>query len=193
MKNKFLFIMTVIVSASILSACIPAVIGGAAATGAVVYDKRTTGTIIDDQTVEYKIEQGIDDYENINLDAKSHIVIVSYNDIVLLVGQVASSAAKEAIGQIAKDTEKVRRVHNELEVGEPSSLVTRSHDTWVTTKIKSSSGFNEVNPLHTKVITENNVVYLMGIVTRKQADQLTDLARSTSGVERVVRVFEYVD
>ncbi len=85
------------------------------------------------------------------------------------------------------------KVYNELEVGEPTSFVTRSHDAWITTKIKSSSGFNDINPLHTKVITEHDVVYLMGIVSRAQADALTELARSTGGVEPVVRAFEYVD
>jgi osmotically-inducible protein OsmY len=181
------------ISTLFLSACIPAVVGGAAATSAVAYDKRTTGTIIDDQGIEVKVRHQIDEYEHINLDANSHIVIVSYNEVVLLVGQVASTAAKEKIGELTAKVQKVRKVHNELEVGEPTSLVTRSHDTWITTKIKSSSGFNEINPLHTKVVTENDVVYLMGIVSRQQADQLTELARSTTGVSRVVRVFEYVD
>lgn len=181
------------ISTLFLSACIPAVVGGAAATSAVAYDKRTTGTIIDDQGIEVKVRHQIDEYEHINLDANSHIVIVSYNEVVLLVGQVASTAAKDKIGELTAKVQKVRKVHNELEVGEPTSLVTRSHDAWITTKIKSSSGFNEINPLHTKVVTENDVVYLMGIVTRQQADQLTELARSTTGVARVVRVFEYVD
>lgn len=181
------------VSTLLLSACVPAVIGGAAAGGAVAYDQRTTGTVIDDQTLERKIRHEIDEYEHLNLDANSHIVIVSYNEIVLLIGQVASQAAKDKIGELATGTEKVRKVYNELEVGAPTSMITRSHDSWITTKIKSSSGFNDVNPLRTKVITENDVVYLMGIVTRAQADQLTALARSTGGVDKVVRVFEYVD
>lgn len=197
MKSLYIFKILSVIFSSILfmSACATAVVGGAAATGAgaVAYDKRTTGTIIEDQAIERKVREAIDEYEHINLDANSHIVIVSYNEIVLLVGQVASQAAKDKIGELAKNVEKVRKVHNELEVGEPTSMVTRSHDAWITTKIKSSSGFNDVNPLHTKVITEHDVVYLMGMVSHKQADQLTELARTTAGVSRVVRAFEYID
>lgn len=197
MKSQYILkILSVIFSSIFLvSACATAVVGGAAATGtaAVAYDKRTTGTMIEDQAIERKVRDAIDEYEHINLDAKSHIVIVSYNEIVLLVGQVASQAAKDKIGELAQNVEKVRKVNNELEVGEPTSMVTRSHDAWITTKIKSSSGFNNVNPLHTKVITEHDVVYLMGMVSRAQGDQLTELARTTTGVSRVVRVFEYID
>ncbi len=191
--NNMTRIVLLLLCVGFLSGCL-ALAGGAAVTGAAVaYDKRTTGTVIDDQGIEIKISHAIEEYEFINLNARAHIVIVSYNEIVLLVGQVASQAAKDKIGDIARDTEKVRKVYNELTVQEPTSIVTRSHDSWITTKIKTSSGFNEINPLHTKVITENDVVYLMGIVSRDQADKLTDLARSTGGVTKVVRVFEYVD
>lgn len=184
----------IIVQSLLLSACVPAVVGGAAASTAwVAQDKRTTGTIIDDQTIELKIQQEMDEYEFLNLNANAHINIISYNNIVLLVGQVPSSGAKEKIGEIARDTQEVRKVYNELEVQSPSSLMTRTSDSWITTKIKTSSGFKKINPLHSKVVTENGVVYLMGIVTREQAEQLTELARTTSGVQRVVRVFEYVD
>jgi osmotically-inducible protein OsmY len=188
------FFSSLLISTLLLSGCVAAVVGGSAATTAwVAQDKRTTGTVIDDQTIEMKIQHEIGEYEFLNLNANAHLVIVSYNNIVLLVGQVPSSGAKEQIAKIARDTQKVRKVHDELTIQEPISLATRSKDSWITTKIKASSGFNEINPLHTKVITENSVVYLMGIVTRAQADQLTELARSTSGVARVVRVFEYVD
>jgi osmotically-inducible protein OsmY len=195
MKSYMLKLMMVIVTCVFfVSGCATAIVGGAAATGtaSVAYDKRTTGTIIEDQAIERRIRDAIDEYEHINLDAKSHIVIVSYDENVLLVGQVASQAAKDKIGELAKNAEKVQKVNNELEVGEPTSLVTRSHDAWITTKIKSSSGFNDVNPVHTKVVTENSVVYLMGIVSHDQADKLTELARTTTGVTRVVRVFEYI-
>ncbi len=196
MKSYMLkVIMVIVTSILFVSGCATAIVGGAAATGtaSVAYDKRTTGTIIEDQAIERRIDDAIDEYEHINLDAKSHIVIVSYDENVLLVGQVASQAAKDKIGELAKNAEKVQKVNNELEVGEPTSLVTRSHDAWITAKIKSSSGFNDVNPVHTKVVTENSVVYLMGIVSQDQADKLTELARTTTGVTRVVRVFEYIE
>lgn len=186
-------ILVIMASSLFLTGCATALIGGAAAGGKVAYDKRTTGTIIEDQAIERRIGDAIDDYEYLNLDAKSHLVIVSYNENVLIAGQVPSQAAKDKIGELAKNTEKVNKVFNELEIGEPSSLVTRSHDAWITTKIKSSSVFNEVDPVRTKVVTENGVVYLMGIVTHAEADNLTELARTSSGVTRVVRLFEYIE
>ncbi len=98
----------VIASTFFLSACVTRAVVGSAAGAKIAYDKRTTGTVIDDQTTEIKVRDAIDEYEHINLDAKSHIVIVSYNEVVLLVGQVASQAAKDKIGELAQNTEKVR-------------------------------------------------------------------------------------
>lgn len=194
-NNSKLLLITLVAGSLCLSGCIGAIVGGTAAAGAgkVAYDERTTGTIIEDQAIERRIWDAMEDYEHINLDAKSHVTIVSYNENVLLVGQVASQAAKDKIGELAQNTEKVQKVFNELEVGEPTSLVTRSHDAWITTKIKSSSVFNEVDPLRTKVVTEHEVVYLLGIVSPSEADALTEVARTTSGVTRVVRLFQYIE
>ncbi len=182
-----------LMACTVLSACTP-LVGGTAATSAwISNDPRTTGTVIDDVAIEAKIADAMDDYEYLNLDANSNIHVTSYNNVVLLTGQVPSEAAKLAVGEIAKNTNQVRKVYNELKVGPVTSLTTRSHDSWITTKIKSSSAFHEVNPINTKVITENGVVYLLGLISRDQADKLTELVRTTRGVDRVVRIFEYTD
>ncbi|MGA2654872.1 MAG: BON domain-containing protein, partial [Gammaproteobacteria bacterium] len=106
-QNSYKLIVLLISSSLCLSGCLGAIVGGAAAgagAGKVAYDERTTGTIIEDQAIERRIWDAIEDYEHINLDAKSHITIVSYNENVLLVGQVASQAAKDKIGELAQNT-----------------------------------------------------------------------------------------
>jgi osmotically-inducible protein OsmY len=125
----------------------------------------------------------------------ARVIVTSYNRNVLLVGQVPTQAVSDKIGHLIEDVDEVKKVYNELEVAPPIGVKTISNDSWITTKIKSTSmnGRKGVDPLRTKVITENSVVYLMGIVSRAEADNASELARNTEGVKRVVRVFEYTD
>lgn len=178
----------------VLSGCAPVVVGGAATTASVAHDRRTTGSVVEDQAIEVRIYSDL--HEDADIDRQTHINVTSYDGIVLLSGEAPSEALRTRAGQIARDTEKVRRVHNEIQIAAPSSMMTRSSDSWVTTKVKSSlfgvkiDGFD---PSRVKVVTENGTVFLMGLVSQAEAAAATDQARQVGGVQRIVKLFEYLD
>ena len=154
--------------------------------------ERTIARIIEDENIETKA--------TVNLHAEneayreSHLVIVCYNGFLLLAGQVADEALKTGATDVLRKIKGVRKISNELETGPPTSAMTRTNDAWITTKIKSALLQSaEIDGGRVKVITENGVVYLMGLVTQKEADRITDIAATTSGVNRVVRLFELLD
>jgi len=154
--------------------------------------KRTMGTRIDDTTLTrlalVNISRASEDLRRANVGVSSH------NGNVLMVGQVPSEEAKSLAEQEVLELKKVRRVYNELEVAGPTSLLTRSGDAWVTSKVKSQLLASEnVRGLNVKVVTENGITYLMGLVTRLEAEQATEITRNVGGVTQVVRLFEYVD
>ena len=155
-------------------------------------NRRTPGVLIDDMALEPIIKNEI--FKS-NSDFKgSHIVVVSLNGIVLLAGQVASEALLNQAGEVAGQMRRVRKVHNELTVGGPTSLVARTNDSWLTTKVKARLIASEsTEGLKVKVLTENGVVYLMGSVSRAQADAAIAVASNVYGVQKIVKVFEYVE
>ena len=126
--------------------------------------------------------------------SNSHVNVTSYNRIVLLTGEVASAGAREEAERIARGVENVRGVINELQVAGNSSLTARSNDSFITSKVKARFvDAQRFNPLQVKVVTESNVVYLLGLVKRAEADEASKIASTTGGVQKVVRVFEYLD
>ncbi len=176
----------------LLQGCAPAVVGGAAAGAGVAYDRRTTGTVIDDQGIEFKAKYAL--FNNKEIYDQSHINVTSYNGIVLLTGETPSESLKQKVTAEVKQIPKVRRVHNELAIAAPSALPSRSSDSWITSKIKAKMTTDErTDPFHIKVVTERGIVYLMGLVSRAEADQAVSLVKNTAGVQRVVKIFEYTD
>jgi osmotically-inducible protein OsmY len=173
----------------LLYGCAAAVVGGAA-TGVMLHeDRRTVGTITEDQGIEIKSSSRLDDKLR-----SSHINVTSYNRIVLLTGEVPSAAAKEDAERIVRGVENVRGVVNELQVAGNSSLTARSNDSFITSKVKARFvDAQRFNPLQVKVVTESNVVYLLGLVKRAEAEEAAKIASTTGGVQKVVRVFEYLD
>jgi osmotically-inducible protein OsmY len=173
------------------SACVPLVIGGAAVgTAAVATDRRTTGTQVDDEVIEDKTSLAI----NERFKGDFHVNVTSYNGIVLLTGEVPADSAKADIEQMVRTTPKVRAVQDELVVGPVTDLSSRSNDTLITSKVKTrfvEAAKFQIN--HVKVVTEHGVVYLMGVVRRDEGDAAAEIARTTSGVQRVVKVFEYTN
>ena len=175
----------------LLQGCVPLVVGGAAATGYMVgEDRRTTGTMTEDQVIETKTSSRIGD----GLKGGIHINVTSYNGIVLLTGEVPDAASKEQAARIAQAVEKVRSVYNELTVGPVTSISARTTDTVTTSMVKARFVDGQrFSPLHVKVVTENGVVYLLGLVKKQEAADATEITRTTSGVTKVVRLFEYID
>ncbi|MEH6516610.1 MAG: BON domain-containing protein [Halioglobus sp.] len=154
--------------------------------------ERTMGQQIEDESIETKLMVNIRAADDRFDDA--HLVIVSYNGYALIAGQVASQALKEQATKVGREVRGVRRIYNELEVASPSSGMTRTSDTWITTKVKSwLLGSSDTEGLRVKVVTENGVVYLMGLATREESERIAAAAAKMSGVQRVVRLFEIVD
>jgi osmotically-inducible protein OsmY len=182
--------LLIIAALPLLGGCMAAALGGAAAGGVIMAeDRRTVGTMTEDQGIEIKASSRIDDRLR-----SAHINTTSYNRLLLLSGEVPNAAAREDAERIARGVENVRGVYNELQVSGNSSMTVRSNDSFITSKVKTRFvDAQKFNPVHIKVITENSTVYLMGLVKRTEADAATDIARTTSGVQKVVRLFEYLD
>ena len=196
MNKQLVALLAFSVSATTLQGCAGLVLGGAATGASVAHDQRTAGTVLEDQSIEIKATHAL--REDRLLYAQSHFNVTSYNNIVLLSGETASQELRERAGKYVADVEKVRNVHNELKVGEPSTMLARSADTVITTKVKTSLLGIKVNeerfdPTRVKVVTEAKVVYLMGLLSRTEADAVAETVRQVGGVERVVKIFEYAD
>jgi osmotically-inducible protein OsmY len=177
----------------ILNACVPAAfVAGATVGGAVVYDQRSITTIKHDMTIANELRDvitGMPQEEQKNI----HVIITVFNGHVLLAGQVPHETVSMQLASAAKDMKHVRRVFNKITVGKPTSFRQHSKDTWITARIRtdllSKSGFKSTQ---ISVMTEDNVVYLMGKVSRDQAAMATGVAQKISGVKQVVKLFEYI-
>jgi osmotically-inducible protein OsmY len=172
-----------------LPACVPVALVGAGAVGALSYeDRRTTGIQVDDEGIELRVNNRISE----RYGDKVHANVTSFNRSVLLTGEVPDEKAREDIEKIAASTSNVRLVTNELKVGAPTAFSARANDAAVTGKVKArfveAAKFSAV---HVKVVTEASVVYLLGIVTESEANNAAEIARTTGGVRKVVKVFEY--
>jgi osmotically-inducible protein OsmY len=155
---------------------------------------RSIGNKIDDQFIAPQVRANISRAHVDLTDPTSHIVITSYNGVVLLAGQTPRSELKSAAEQAARKVQNVAKVHNELQVMQPTSLLARSNDTLLTTKIKAQMVADATVPgSRIKVITENGIVYLMGLVSRQEANRATSLVQSTAGVQKIVKLFQYTD
>ncbi len=172
-----------------ITACLPVVVGGAAAGGAMAADRRTSGVYVEDQNIKLKASHSLDDV----VTDLSHVNVTSYKGNVLITGEVPDAATKTKVENAIKVIESVRNVTNELSVGPKSSISSRADDSYLTTKVKAQFvSENKFQANYVKVVTENSVVYLMGYVTHAEGDAAAEIARTTSGVTKVVKVFEYI-
>ena len=155
---------------------------------------RSLGNKIDDQFLAPKVGSEISRSHTDLNDTTSHIVVTSYNGVVLLAGQTPRADLKSLAEQAARRVQGVKRVHNELQVLAPSSPLARSTDALLTTRIKTAMlADNTVPGSQIKVVTENGIVYLLGLVTRAEANRATAVVQGVGGVQRIVRLFEYTD
>jgi osmotically-inducible protein OsmY len=172
-----------------LSACAPLIVGGAVMTGVMATDRRTTGTQVEDESIEIKVANAVRQ----DLGDRVHLNVTSFNRQVLLSGEVRTAADKERAEKLAQSQENVNSVVNDLAVMPVSTLTQRSKDTVITGRVKAA--FVDAKDLQVnavKVVTERGIVYLMGRVTSREAKRATDIARSIGGVTKVVRVFEEI-
>jgi osmotically-inducible protein OsmY len=184
--------LKLILSAALISqitACVPVVVGGAAATGAMAADRRTSGIYVEDENIELKAVKKMET----NLGEDAHVNVTSYNRNVLLTGEVPVAESKSKAENLVKEITNTRSITNEITVGPKSTIGSRSNDSYITSKIKTKFVTENKFPAnYVKVVTENGVVYLLGIVTNKEADDAVEIARNTDDVTKVVKVFEYM-
>lgn len=174
-----------------LTACVPLVVGGGMVTTALVAsDRRTSGMYLEDERIEQKASAKLRAMKNSGWRAS----VTSYNRVVLITGEVRNQTEKDAIGREVASVENVRNVVNELEVVPfVSSIAQRSKDTLITSQVKASLlDAKDIQANTIKVVTEMNVVYLMGIVTERESTRAAEIARGVNGVRKVVRVFEVI-
>ncbi len=183
-------LLTGLLAAAVLAGCAaPLILGGAAVGGMMAIDRRTTGTQVEDQGIELRASNLVAaDYGD-----KVHVNITSFNRQVLLSGEVPTAQVRDALNQAVSKVTNVRSIVNELAVMSNTPLSQRSNDTFITGKLRASLiDAKDISASAFKVVTERGVVYLMGVVTQREADRATSIARGVTGVRKVVRIFEYV-
>jgi osmotically-inducible protein OsmY len=182
-------LLALAISLCALAGCVPVMVAGAVGGAAmVVADRRSAGAQLDDESIELKVTtRTTSEFGN-----RIHLNVTSYNGYVLLTGEVPDHGVWASVGNLVKNTEKVRGVHNEMVIGLLSDFSARSNDTYITSKVKSRMiEANKFPPNVVKVVTERGVVYLMGIVSKEEGDAAAEIAATTAGVVRVVKFFQY--
>ena len=183
-------VLTVAALGGALSGCVALVGGGAAVAGMSAVDRRSTGTQVEDQGIELRAGNRIGEV----MGEKAKASVTSYNRMVLLTGQAGNATDKASIEKLVREQSTVRQVYNEIEVAPfTATLGQRSQDTMITTKVKASLvNAKDISSSAIKVVTENNVVYLMGIVTPRESKRAAEIARGVNDVTKVVRLFEVI-
>jgi osmotically-inducible protein OsmY len=182
-------LLAALLATQLFAGCAPLVLGGAVVGGMMAADRRTSGAQLEDQSIELKATNRI----SAIVGERGHVNITSYNRMVLLTGEVGSDADKAAVEQAVGQIENVRSIVNELAVMAPTSIGSRSNDVVLTSKVKASLiDAKDLQANAFKVVTERGQVFLMGRVTEREAARASDVARSISGVQKVIRVFEIV-
>ena len=188
--NRVLMLgVSLLTALGVLAGCVPVLIAGAAGGAAMVAtDRRSAGAQVDDESIELKIAT----QASSQFGERIHLNVTSYNGVVLLTGEVPDQGMWASVGNMVKNTEKVQGVHNELVVAPLSDYSSRSNDTYITSKVKTRMiEANKFPPNVVKVVTERQVVYLMGIVSKAEGDAAAEIAATTAGVVRVVKFFQY--
>jgi len=181
---------------ALLALCLPVLAGcfGAAAVGVgtgalMLTDRRNSETFISDQGMELRAANRISE----NFGDKVHVNVTSYNRMLLLTGEAPTEVIKADVEKLATGVPNVKSITNELAIAGPSSFGGRSNDSYITSKVKARFvDANKFSPNHVKVVTEAGVVFLLGLVTQAEADAAVEIARTTGGVQKVVRVFEII-
>lgn len=181
-------VLLALLPALLLQGCVGMAVVGAGSAAVSAMDRRTTGVQIEDERIELVSSNRFGE----KFGDKAHINVTSYNRNVLLTGQVADAAARDEVEKIVRGVPNVRGITNDLQVGPLSTLSSRASDAGTTGKVKARFvDAGKFNAVHVKVVTEASVVYLLGIVTETEANDAVEVARTTGGVRKVVKVFEY--
>ena len=192
MLFRFLILTVILGTAALIQACAPVIVAGGATAAVVATDRRTVGAFVDDENIEIKARKLLTDDRNLGDDI--HVNITSVNGNVLLSGEALTAEMRDQVVDHVRSVQGIRRVVNEINVAEPTAFATRVNDGWITTKVKSKLLNTEnIQASHIKVVTENSVVYLMGLVKQEEGNIAAEATRTVGSIKRVVKLFEYTD
>lgn len=184
-----------ILAAPALQGCVAGMVAAGTTAAVVAHDRRSAGTMLDDQTLEVQVHDRI--YASPEIGEESHIKVEVYTAVALLLGETDTEAKRELAGRLAGEVANIDHVVNEITVQESVGLGGKMNNTWLTTKVKSALVTNNPIPgfdaTRIKVVTADATVYLMGLVSRTEGDAVAEVARNVSGVQRVVKVFNYTN
>ena len=187
MKARILILSAI--TATLLAGCFPAAVVGVGAGALMVADRRITETYLADEAIEMRASSRIGE----KFGSEAHVNVTSYNRMLLLTGEVPTAEAKVELGKIMATVPNVKSVSNEVLVAPASTIAGRSTDTYTTSKVKARFvDYNKFAANKVKVVTEWGTVFLLGLVTQREADEAVDIARTTGGVQKVVRLFEII-
>jgi len=191
MKSTIRLVAVLVAFVPIVQSCVPLVVGAGVGTGIMMAeDRRTSGTVLEDQTIEIKAKNRITE----KYGEQVNISVTSFNRYVLLTGQAPTDEIKQDLPVLVLEVPNVRNVQSEIVVGGISSTTSHASDALLTSQVKGRLTQNkDVSANNVKVVSENGTVFLMGLVTRAEAETASQTAATTSGAQRVVKVFEYLD
>ena len=191
--KQFAQVMSILIVAELMSACIPLVLGTTYVTAVdIMLDRRTVGRAVDDTSLELKLRQAIRNAET--LGDNVNISVTSVNGIVLLTGEVPSDQQRKRATALARVYPETRQVVNEIALSGKTNLTSRANDAWITLKVKAKLASAKAIPINNiKVVTERAGVYLLGLVTRSEAERAVAIAKSVPGARHIYKVFEYID
>jgi len=190
---KTVFIIIALLPILLLQACAPVVVGGAAVGASMLHDRRPAKVVLTDEQNELRVYSRIGEEQE--LAEQTSVGVTSYNAVVLLTGQAQTPRQKARVEEIAATVPDVKRVVNEIQVSDGAGLVSESHDVYITSRVKLALfdlDLPDFDPSRVKVVTEQDVVYLMGLVKPDEAAAVVEKVRYVNGVKRVVKVFEYI-
>lgn len=191
LAQRFTNVVLLLSLITCLQGCVALVAAGGATAIMAASDRRTMGAQLDDQNIEMKIRSAIKSDERLK---DTHVNATSINGVVLLTGETPTAEQRDHLLNATRDIRGIRRTVNEIHIAPPSSGSSRSRDSWLTSKVKTKLiGVEKLDSSHVKVVTENAVVYLMGLLKRDEAELATNAASEVDGVVRIVKLFEYLD
>jgi len=193
MKRLTLLLAIPLLGVTLLQGCAPVIVGGAATGVSTLHDRRSAGTVLDDQAIELKAMNLLNKTKD--LKERNNFTATSYNKVVLLTGQAASERDRRRYEELIRSIEGVRRIVNEIQIGANATLSEHTKDAYITSKVKLELfkiKLPDFDPTRVKVVTEKGVVYLMGLLRPNEADAVVEKVRFISGITQVVKVFEYL-
>lgn len=192
MFRRFFVLAVVLGGVALAQGCAPVIVAGGATAAVAASDRRTLGALVDDESIEVKARKALNDQPDFGDDV--HVNITSMNGIVLLTGEVETADKRDRAMTLIREIPGIRRIVSEIRVAEPRAFAYTTHDGWITGKVKAKLlGTEGIPSGQIKVVTENSVVYLMGLVKQKEGEAAAEATRSVGGITRVVKLFEYLD